>query len=82
MKKFHVIIKNLETDEILVDETTSAILGAMDHGESTTSIVYTSCGVLEMTATAAGAYKAANEAAGQLPKRLAKLAKKLGNKKD
>ena len=81
MKKFHITITDNETGEVLVDQDTSAIIGALDNDESTRNIAYTCCNTIDLAATAAGAKQAANKSARELPwclrRKIEKLSKKI-----
>lgn len=81
MEKFQITIKNLETGETVVDVNTGAIIGAIDEGEGTRCLCLTACNSRDLAATAAGALQSANEAMADMPKPLAKLTKKIGNRK-
>lgn len=67
MEKFHITIKNNETGEILVDDDTCAIIGALDRGEGTGCLGFTVCGPVDLAATATGALKAALRCSRELP---------------
>ena len=77
MEKFHITIKSIETDEILVDKDTCAIIGAIDNANGTGLMVFTSCNDIDLAATVAGALKAALYCADKLPTDLAESVMKL-----
>lgn len=81
MKKFQITIKNLETGETVTDINTDAIIGAIDEGEGTRCICLSACNGRDLAATAAGALQSANKAIADMPKSLAKITKKIGNRK-
>ena len=81
MEKLQITIKNLETGETIVDVNTGAIIGAIDDGEGTRCICLSACNGRDLAATAAGALQAANKAMADMPKSLAKITKKIGNRK-
>lgn len=56
MKKFHIIIKNLETGAEIVNDETNCIIGAFDADENgTASMAFSSCNTLELLSTVMGA---------------------------
>ena len=56
MKKFNIVIKDLETGETLVDDVTSAIVGSFEAGErGAAAIAFVSCKGKELLTTLRGA---------------------------
>lgn len=80
MEKYQITIKNLETEAVLVDVSTAAIIAGIDEGDGTRSVCLTACNSIELVGTVVGAMRAANRGLEDLPARLARQARKLGNK--
>jgi hypothetical protein len=84
MEKFHITITNNKTAETVVNIDTSAIIGAVDDGESTRVLCFTDCDGLSLAATCVGALEAVGEGQEGLPEGflrwIRKHVKKLSNK--
>lgn len=53
MEKLHITVTDNETGETIVDSDTNAIIGALDQGdEGTGAMLFTSCNVIDLAATA------------------------------
>lgn len=56
MKKFNIVIKDLETGETLVDDVTSAIVGSFEAGErGAAAMAFVSCKTRELLQALRGA---------------------------
>ena len=84
MEKFHITIKNNETEETIIDIDTSAIIGSVDDGESTRVLCFTDCDGLSLAATCVGALEAVGGGQEGLPEGflqwIREHVKKLSNK--
>lgn len=80
MGKLHIIITNDETQEVLVDTDTCAIIGAFAEGEGTRAVCYTRCDTAELAATLTVAQQIVNEKLAKMPKWLQRMIKKESKK--
>lgn len=82
MEKFHITITDNETNEVLTDKNTDAIIGAIHTEGDTGIIILTECNGCSLMGTAAGAMKAARESIEVLPVPLRGLIERLSNLPD
>ena len=80
MGKFHIIITNNETQDVLVDTDTCAIIGALEENEGTRAVCYTNCDTAELAATLTGAQQIVNRYLAKMPKWLQRMIKKESKK--
>jgi hypothetical protein len=80
MGKYHIIITNNETGQVLEDTDTDAIIGAFIEGEGTRSVCFLACNTPELAATLTSALQIANKKLAELPRWLQRKIKKLSKK--
>jgi hypothetical protein len=80
MGKYHIIITNNETGQVLADTDTDAIIGAFTEGEGTRSVCYTNCDMAELAAMLTGALQITNKHMADLPRWLQRMIKKTSKK--
>ncbi len=82
MMRFHVMIKDNETGEVLLETGSNAIIAAVDAEETVRQIVHTDCDILTAALTAMGAianveeYIDENEKVAEFVKVIKKIAKR------
>jgi hypothetical protein len=67
MKKFHIIIKDIKTGEILHDTDTDAIIGAIHEEDKTAGICFTECNGEAMVETISATKKVLKEIVSKNP---------------
>lgn len=81
MKSFEIIIKDNETNEVLIQEEANAIIGAFSTEDGSASFTNIRCSILEIAATCDGVNKALEFVYKEKPmaKVLNTLNKEMGN---
>lgn len=73
-KKWHVVITDNETGEVVEDAQSNAIIGAVEKNESVACIGFTNCNGKDLLRTLISAKKAIKNISDKMPKEIMLLA--------
>lgn len=73
-KKWHVVITDNETGEVMEDAQSNAIIGAVEKDESVACIGFTNCNGKDLLKTLIAAKKAIKDISDKIPKEIMLLA--------